>query len=113
MKKCDVLFFSTHYTKMLQYGQSLNKVIDYMYSGRPILASHSGYPSMINEANCGTFIEAGDSLALAQCITDYHKKNAAELTEIGKNGQDWLLENRNFDRLTDDYEKVIKDLYDA
>ena len=53
LARCDLLYFSVHASKVWKYGQSLNKVIDYMMAGKPIVASYTGYPSMINEAACG------------------------------------------------------------
>ncbi|MBC8522436.1 glycosyltransferase, partial [PVC group bacterium] len=42
---CDLVYFSVHVSKVWMFGQSLNKIIDYMLSGKPIIASYSGYPS--------------------------------------------------------------------
>ena len=71
LAKCDLLYFSVHVSKVWQYGQSLNKVIDYMMAGKPVVASYTGYPSMINEANCGTYVPAGDVPALRQEVELY------------------------------------------
>ncbi len=35
----------------------MNKVVEYMLAGKPIIASYTGYPSMINEAECGYFVK--------------------------------------------------------
>ena len=50
----DVVYFAVHKSPMLHFGQSLNKIIDYMLSGKPVIASFTGFPSMINEAGCGS-----------------------------------------------------------
>lgn len=50
LARCDLVYFSVHVSTVWRFGQSLNKVIDYMLSGKPIIASYTGYPSMINEA---------------------------------------------------------------
>jgi len=60
LSHCDLLYFSVHVSEVWKYGQSLNKVIDYMLSGKPVVASYTGYPSMINEADCGSYVPAGD-----------------------------------------------------
>tara|TARA_Y200000002_G_C22675785_1_gene661995 strand:- start:577 stop:1812 length:1236 start_codon:yes stop_codon:yes gene_type:complete len=108
LKKCDLLYLSTYPSKVWVYGQSLNKLVDYMLSGRPILASYNGYPSMINEANCGKFIPAGDILSLKKEIIRFSKLSSLELDHIGKRGMDWIIKNREYKFLASEYlSKII------
>jgi glycosyltransferase involved in cell wall biosynthesis len=104
---CDLLYFSTHRSKVWQYGQSLNKVIDYMLAGKPIVASYMGYPSMINEANCGKIVPPGNCNALRQEILHFLKMTPIERAEIGKRGRDWILANRTYESLAHLYFKIL------
>lgn len=99
LAECDVVFFSVFPSKVWDYGQSLNKVVDYMLSGNPVVASYSGFPSMINEAQCGSFTPAGDAEALAKELERYSALGQAERQAIGARGKAWLLENRTYDKL--------------
>ena len=103
LAKCDLLYFSVHVSRVWQYGQSLNKVIDYMMAGKPVVASYTGYPSMINEANCGTYVPAGDVLSLKEDVMRYAQMDAQERQLIGARGKAWLLENRNYPKLAKEY----------
>jgi glycosyltransferase involved in cell wall biosynthesis len=103
LAKCDLLYFSVHVSRVWKYGQSLNKVIDYMMAGKPVVASYTGYPSMINEANCGTYVPAGDVLALKEELMRYAQMDAEERQSIGARGKAWLLENRNYPKLAKEY----------
>lgn len=105
--KCDLLYFSVHVSEVWRYGQSLNKVIDYMLSGKPVVASYTGYPSMINEAGCGTYVPAGDSSALQKEILRYSEMSSEERTSIGKRGRSWLLANRRYETLAADYVPIL------
>lgn len=107
LRQCDLVYFSVHNSKVWRYGQSLNKVIDYMLSGKPVLASYSGYPSMINEANCGRFVAAGDPMALRQAVMDLKAMPAEERESMGQRGQSWLLANRRYATLARHYEAVL------
>lgn len=107
LELCDVVYFSVFPSKVWDYGQSLNKVVDYMLSGKPVLASYSGYPSMINDAGCGTFVPAGDSVALA---AELHKLAAMPVDERnvkGAKGRKWLLEHRSYSKLADDFAIIV------
>lgn len=97
---CDVVYFSVFPSKVWEYGQSLNKVIDYMLSGKPIIASYYGYQSMINEADCGAFVPAGDVDALQEKIIEFFTLSDDIRNNIGCKGRAWLLENRSYEMLS-------------
>ncbi|WP_417656298.1 glycosyltransferase family 4 protein [Pseudidiomarina aestuarii] len=109
LSSADLVYFSVFKSKVWDYGQSLNKVIDYMLSAKPVLASYSGYPSMINEAGCGYFISAEDVPALVLKIEELSVMSEFELSEIGSKGRNWLLENRKYEKIANDYLNLLFD----
>jgi glycosyltransferase involved in cell wall biosynthesis len=74
-----------------------------MLSGKPIVASYSGYPSMIDEAGCGSFVPAGNVEALKKEILRYADMPSETHVAMGNAGRDWLLRNRKYDVLAKDY----------
>jgi glycosyltransferase involved in cell wall biosynthesis len=90
-------------SKVWHYGQSLNKIIDYLMAGKPVVASYTGYPSMINEANCGSYVPAGDVVALMQEVERYSHMDTHERLLMGARGKAWLLANRSYSKLAQDY----------
>ncbi len=78
-----------------------------MNSGKPIVASFSGYPSMINEAGCGSFVPAGDVAALENEIQWYSEMSPNEREVLGQRGKTWLLKNRRYDQLASEYLEII------
>ncbi len=109
LRRCDLLYFSVNASKVWRFGQSLNKVIDYMLAGKPVVASYSGFPSMINEADCGSFVPAGDVQALRQEFERYLQMPNSLREAIGKRGRDWLLANRRYSKLAQDYQSILLD----
>ncbi len=103
----DILYDSVKNISLYKYGLSRNKWIDYMYAGKPIIASYSGYPSMINESGCGSFVPAEDKNELKNTILCYSRLSKAELSEIGFKGRDWLVENRTFNKLAAKYASLF------
>lgn len=103
-----LLYFSVFPSEIWKYGQSLNKLIDYMLAGKPILASYSGYQSMINEANCGEFITAGDSDLLVRKILEYSNYAPEKLDTMGSNGKNWIKKQRSYKTLASAYIKALK-----
>ena len=108
---CDILYFSVFNSRVWDFGQSLNKVVDYMLAGKPIVASYSGFPSMINEARCGSFVHAGDALALRDELLTYAELDCLQRQEIGLRGREWLLQNRSYRKLATDYLNIIYKYY--
>lgn len=107
LRRCDLLFVALADKQIYEYGQSLNKLIDYMLAAKPIVASYSGYRSMINEAECGTFVPAGDVLALRDEIRRFAAMTAEQREAMGKRGRAWVLENRDYGMLADQYLQVL------
>jgi glycosyltransferase involved in cell wall biosynthesis len=100
---CDLAYFSVSKSKVWQYGLSLNKVIDYMIAAKPILASYTGYRSMVDEAGAGVSVPAGDAEALMAEILRLARLPPEELAAMGQRGRDWVLANRDYDKLARDY----------
>ena len=99
----DLVYFSVHVSRVWKYGMSLNKVIDYMMSGTTILGSYTGYPTMVEEAGAGSTVPAGDLPALKAEILRYRDMPAAQRQAIGARGRDWLIRNRPYSKLAQDY----------
>ena len=107
LKTFDVLYLSTFPSRVWNYGLSLNKLIDYMIAGKPVIASYSGFPSMLDEAKCGVFVPAGDSQALAAEFVRFSNLPTKEIMAMGQRGKDWLTANRRYEQLAKDYENIL------
>lgn len=108
LQKCTVVYDSVKPVPLYNYGLSRNKWMDYMLCAKPLIVSYSGYVSLINEADCGTVVPAGDASALADAIMDYYRKDRSELEEKGKRGRDFVLSNRSFSALAANYISLFR-----
>ena len=77
-----------------------------MQSGKPIIETY-GFPSMINEARCGSFIDPDDTDALAEKIE--YLANLSMLKEMKLKRGKWIKKNRNFEKLGRDFD-IIKNI---
>lgn len=100
LRRCDILFLSTLPSKVWDYGQSMNKVVDYMLAAKYIVAQYTGYPSFINEAECGVFT---DGAGLTDCLDTAIDMPRATRDAAGLAGREWLLEHQNYETLAQDY----------
>jgi glycosyltransferase involved in cell wall biosynthesis len=108
---CDVLYLSTHDSKVWEFGQSMNKFVEYMLSGKPILATYSGFPSMLNESKAWEFVSPNDVNALKVAILKYCFMSSSKREDIGAKGRRWILHNRSYGRLAKEYLQEIKKMY--
>lgn len=111
LSRCDLLYLSTHDSKVWEYGQSLNKLIDYMMSAKPVIASYSGYQSMLNEANSGIFIPTNDTDAIISAIKKFKNMSEEERIEYGVRGREWVLKNHDYKNIAKRYIDKIMSLY--
>ena len=110
LNKVDLAYLAVHKSKIWRYGQSMNKVVEYMLAGKSILASYSGYSSMINEADCGTFIDTDDPIVIKEHLKYFCKKNKDELEARGNQGKNWIVENRSYSKLASLYAEQLSRL---
>lgn len=107
VKDVDVFFLAANASPVWKFGQSLHKVVEYMALGRPIIAEYSGYRSMIDEADCGYFVEYGDKLALKATIEHLRDLPRSKLRELGENGRTWIRHRRTYGKLAKDYLAIL------
>ena len=107
LAKSDITYLAVPRSKVWKYGQSLNKIIDYMLSANPIIASYEGFPSMIDEANCGVIVPPNDPVAIRHAIEEYARIGSVERQKIGSRGRHWIIDNRSYEKLALVYEKLL------
>lgn len=112
LSKCDLLYLSAHDSKIWKYGQSLNKLIDYMMAGKPVVASYSGFPSMLNEADAGLFIPIGDTEYIVKAIQNFKKMDIVERENYGKRGRAWVMQNHDYKNIAQNYYNEIMQLFE-
>lgn len=106
----NLLYFSSLPSKVWDYGWSPNKIIEYMSSGKPVLAAYDGYRSMVNEANSGFFIKSNNINELDLAIQKIKNIKRSILIDMGSNGKKWLIKNRSWESITDSYEEIFLQL---
>lgn len=107
LEKCDVLYDSVLSIPLYEVGLSRNKWMDYMYAGKPIIASYTGHLSLINEAGSGDAVEAENVDLLVQKIQEYANKPKSELLQMGERAKSFVLNNRGYEFLAKNYIKLF------
>ena len=92
---------------LLKYGISLNKICDYLASGRPsILSGQPGYDPIF-EARAGISVAAEDPEALGAAVEALLALQSAERLQMGKNGLEYLERVHGVNVLADRLENAL------
>lgn len=110
ISNADVLYFSTSKGEVWKYGQSKNKILEYMASGKFIMAAFEGYASMINETN-GVIITEPDNLqqhiATLNIILTMTKK---ELHHKGSTNIKIIKNSYTYETINKEYQSKIEEI---
>jgi glycosyltransferase involved in cell wall biosynthesis len=112
MGKADAFVCCLKKSPVFKYGISMNKLCDYLFSGRPtIFAGESAYDP-VAEASAGISIRGDDPPALAAAIIKLAGLPYGERLEMGRNGIAWIRRYHELGALTDRLEAVLTRQYE-
>lgn len=109
MMEADLLVNMWADKYVYSFGVSPNKWIDYMLSARAILVTYSGYPSIINEAECGWIIEANNPKLMADKILEISKMDKNVLDQVGNRGREYVMKYHDYEMLAQKLVNFIKE----
>ncbi|MBC8275682.1 MAG: glycosyltransferase family 4 protein [Chloroflexi bacterium] len=101
MGEADAFVLSLRDTPLYKYGVSLNKLCDYLASGRPILFAGNASNNPVEEAKAGITVPPENPMALAQAITRLVAMKPVERIQMGKNGLEYVKKHHDIRVLAD------------
>lgn len=105
--KADVMLVSLKDDKIFNLTVPA-KVQAYMSASKPIVAMLNGEGAeIIEEANCGLAVPAGNSKKLAETILKMSELPLAELEQMGINSRRFFLENYQLSSCIDNLERIL------
>lgn len=87
LRQADLLTLCIRPMGVYKYGVSLNKVNDYLASGRPVVMSAAVANDAVTEAQAGLTVVPGDAQALADGILQLFMMNPEDREQLGTNGR--------------------------
>ena len=104
----DCCFLALPAKNLYKYGVSLNKMFEYMFSGKPLLyAIDSGKINLVDIAKCGVCVEPENVGAIVSGILKLYGMSAGEQFRLGENGKRYVLANFTYDKLAQRYKKLF------
>ena len=104
----DVCFLGLTKDPLFKFGVSPNKLMDYFYSGKPIVyAIESGSYTPVADACAGIQVNAEDSQAIADAVLELKQLTQVARDALGDNGKHYALKNHEYSALAKKLENVL------
>ena len=108
LQNSDLLYYGARKCDLYNFGVSPNKLNDYLYAAKPILASFSGYDDLFESSGCGLIVEAENVNAVELGISHFHSMPKDLREQIGKCGHEYLINFRTTRFLANHYINCIE-----
>ena len=92
----DALYIGAKRTPLYRYGVGMNKIYDYMLSGRPILYAVESSNNPVAEAGCGIRIAAEDPQEIASAARMLLQMTEEERARLGENGRRYVRQYHDY-----------------
>lgn len=87
--------------ELYKYGISLNKLFDYMCSGKPVVFAGNVYNDLVKMSGCGISVPAEDFKGFADAVIKLYHMSEKERAELGEKGKAYVQEHHDMERLSD------------
>lgn len=109
LQNSDILFLSLKDSPLYRFGISLNKLFDYMASGRVVIFAGNSKNNPIKDANAGYSIIPDDVEDLEKTILEIYNLSQEKRDAIGQKIRKYVEDNYSIEILVDKFEKLLED----
>ena len=92
--------------RVTEYGLSMNKMFDYLASGRPTISNIQTKFDILEENHCGLTVRAGDAKAMADAVVWFYEMDKAEYEEYCQNAKE-TVKQYDYKNLTNELERIL------
>lgn len=96
LRLADALYIGAKRTPLYRYGVGMNKIYDYMLSGRPILYAVESSNNPVAEVGCGIRIAAEDPQEIASAARMLLQMTEEERARLGENGRRYVRQYHDY-----------------
>lgn len=105
---CDALYIGLQRQPLFRFGISPNKMFDYMMASRPVIQAIDAGNNLVEEAQCGVYVEPDNVEAIVAAVRKLVKSSKAQLDEMGDRGQRFALKNHAYPVLAQKFIDSLK-----
>ena len=109
LKKGKICLAAHENVSLYKYGLSMNKLNDYLYSGRPVVFACDA-ENVVKDSGGGITMEYGNEEKYADAILRLYKMSEKEKNHMGKRGKEEIEKKYSFNVLGPKYRKILEDI---
>jgi len=106
LSKGNVNILTSPSDKVTYYGLSMNKMFDYLASGRPTISNIKTNYDILTDNCCGVTVEPGNAALLADAIREFYNMEPSKYQDYCSCARE-TAKKYNFKYLTDQLEKIL------
>lgn len=103
LAKVDAAYVGLQHKDFYRYGVSLTKFNDYMLAGCPIVAAMDTPGNLVLESSAGVVCAPERAVDLLQAINSLREMSRQQRYELGDRGRAWIIQNRNYEVLAQQF----------
>ncbi len=107
LQEADALYIGAAHSPLYKFGVSMNKLYDYMMSGKPVLNGVVASNNEVEEAKCGLSFDSSKPEEIADAILRMKNMTQDERTQLGENGRNWVTENCDYRNLAAKFLEIM------
>ena len=107
LEKMDLLVICGSDTVLSTYGESANKIRDYMMAAKPIITCTKSSNDIVSVSGCGFVFRHGEIDEITSKTIELSKMSKESVSEFGKRGKSYVLENLTYPSLASDFIKEL------
>jgi glycosyltransferase involved in cell wall biosynthesis len=110
LKGADAFFLGTSHTGLYDAGMSMNKLMDYLAVGRPVVLACDAFQNPVSSSGSGYVVPSDQPQLLADTFNHLAMMSPAELAAIGERARLYASQYLSIEHLADLWESVLRGL---
>ena len=108
LREADALYIGAAHSSLYRFGVSMNKMYDYMMSGKPVLNGVVASNNEVEEAGCGISFDSSRPEEIAEAVEKIREMPKEALEEMGHRGITWVTKNCDYSKLAEKFLEFMK-----
>ncbi len=107
LQRIDAAYAGAIKSPLYRFGMSLTKLNDFMLAGKPIIYAIEAPGNIVEESGAGISCPAESPEELSKAILKMKVLTPEERAEMGAKGRDWIIKNRDYNKLAADFLNAV------
>ncbi|MDD7513302.1 MAG: glycosyltransferase family 4 protein [Clostridiales bacterium] len=109
----DCVYMGTKKSSLYRFGMCLNKMVDAMMSGKPLVCAITSPPTWAEKSGCAIITDSENVDGISQAIEEIRLMDPENKVQMGQNGIKFVKEELNLDILSKRFLDIMKSLLNS